>query len=109
MSAADFEDLLTALTGPTNVDDLKAQLADRVNHRTALPDAVAWLVDVVGTDPVVRALVDAGGLVQPTVGARVLVASWASDGEVGDPRFVPAAEAEMHERLYRRAVEADRG
>ncbi len=76
MSAADFEHLLDHLAvGPASVDDLKGILRDSVNCRTALPDAVAWLVAAVGTDPVVHALADAvepGNLVAALVEARVL-------------------------------------
>jgi hypothetical protein len=54
-------------------------------------------------------LVDADVLVQPNIGGRVLVASWATDGEVGHARFEAADRAETYVPLYRRAVETDRG
>jgi hypothetical protein len=54
--AENFEVLLRHLMGVTSCVDLKERLRDPVNCRTASADAVAWLVDTIGTGPVVRAL-----------------------------------------------------
>lgn len=62
MSAADFDDLLHDLAGHTAAVDLVEALRDDVNHRTCAADAVAWLVDVIGVERFIDALVKGGHL-----------------------------------------------
>lgn len=96
MTASDFESLLVATVGPVAVDDLKAILADRANHRSAPAAAVSWLADNIGLDVVVRALVDGYGP-DSIVASMVEVGALeqAADATVGAPYWYANGEVTM--------------